>query len=203
MMSRFIAICALLLPSLVAACGHSPQTQFLTLEPTPAPGAIAGYRGPTIRLPVVHIPPALDRDEFAQQASPGEIKVDDFVRWSAPLGMLARNTLILDLAARLPAGAMSPPDAPAQSAGLRVDVSVLSLEVVNGNASLQAAYGFARDDDHSSARYQQWTTQNVSSGGNTPLEAARAYSALLGRLADRIAADLTADRAVLQGSITN
>jgi uncharacterized protein len=175
---------------LLAACGHSPPTQFLTLDPTPGTGAGAGYRGPAIRVPAVRIPPALDREEFVQRVSPGELKVDDFVRWSASLGMLARNTLILDLSSRLPPGKVSPPDAPAQAGGVRVDVSVLSWEVVDGDASLQAAYAFAPDDGETPARYRQWVTLHAASGGRTALETARVFSVLLGQLADGIAMDL-------------
>jgi hypothetical protein len=96
----------------------------------------------------------------------------------------------LDLAARLPPDMVSPPDAPAQATGLRVDVSILSLEVVDREASLQAAYEFAVDDGQSSASHRQWAKLHISSDASTALETARAFSALLGLLADRIAGDL-------------
>jgi len=173
---------------LLAACGHSPPTQFLTLDP--APGATVAYRGPAIRVPAVRIPPDLDRDEFVQRSAPGEMKVDDLVRWSAPLGLLSRNTLIIDLASRLPPGTVAPPDAPAQPVGLRVDVSILSLETTNGEASMQAAYQFTPDDGQASATYRQWVTLRLPIAARTPPETARAFSTLLGQLADRIAGDL-------------
>src|ERR1700743_2121455 len=94
---RTMALTALLasLP-LLSACGHSPETQFLTLDPSPrAPSAVASYRGPPLRIPSIEIPPTLDRVEFTRQTGPGEMKVDDLVHWSAPLGILARHTLIL------------------------------------------------------------------------------------------------------------
>jgi uncharacterized lipoprotein YmbA len=188
MMSRKALLAALAL-LLLSGCGHSAPTQFLTLDPVPPTSGLIDYRGPSIRVPAVRIPPALDRDEFVQKGAPGEMKVDDLVRWSGPFGLLARNTLIIDLAARLPAGIVSPPDAPPQSAGRRVDVSILSLEIVGGEASLQVAYEFLPDVDQSSATYRQWVTLRLPSGPSA-LEAARAYSALLGQLADRIAADL-------------
>jgi uncharacterized lipoprotein YmbA len=193
MTSRRALLASLVVPTLLAACGHSPPTQFLTLDVAPpASGALAGYQGPPIRVPAVRIPPALDREEFTQKASAGEMKVDDFVRWSGPLGLLARSTLIRDLAARLPPDKVSPPDAPAQAGGLRVDVSILSLEVEGRDASLQAAYAFAADDGLSPVSHQQWATLRVPTTGATPLDTARAYSALLGVLADRITADLAA-----------
>ena len=176
---------------LVAGCGHSPSTQFLTLDPAPAtPNAgTTAYRGPAIRVPAVRIPPALDRDEFVEKSAPGEVKVSDLVHWSAPLGILARNTLIADLAARLPPGAVAPPDAPAQADGLRIDVTIVSLEVVAGEASMQAAYQFARDDGAAAATHREWATLHLASG-SAPLDVARSFSALLGQLADRITEDL-------------
>ena len=173
---------------LLAACGHSPPTQFLTLDPVP--GAAVAYRGPAIRVPAVRVPPALDRDEFVQRGAPGEVKVDDLVRWSGSLGLLARNTLILDLASRLPPSAVAPPDAPAQSAGVRIDVSILVLETTDNEASMQAAWQFTPDSGQTSATSRQWATLSLPIAGRTPPETARAFSALLGQLADRIAGDL-------------
>ena len=137
---------ALLAPLLLAACGHSPETQFLALDPVPGAPAAAAWRGPPVRIPSVAVPPALDRVEFTRQTAPGEMKVDDLVHWSAPLGMLARNTLILDLAQRLPAGAVAPPDPPAQPGGPRVTVSLLLFGVTDGVAAMEAAYELAGDD---------------------------------------------------------
>jgi uncharacterized lipoprotein YmbA len=175
---------------LLAACGSSAPTQFLTLDPVPGTTGGLAYRGPAIRVPAVRIPPTLDRDEFVQRGAPGEIKVDDFVRWSAPLGILSRNTLIGDLATRLPQGLVAPPDAPAQSNGLRIDVSIVALETTGNEASMQAAYQFTPDDGLASATYRQWTTLRLPLAARTPPETARAFSALLGQLADRIASDL-------------
>jgi hypothetical protein len=73
---------------------------------------------------------------------------------------------------------------------LRIDVSVLSWEVVDGEASLQAAYAFAVDDGQTPASYRQWVTLHAASGGRTALETARVFSVLLGQLADGIAMDL-------------
>ena len=189
MISRVLALVALLAPLVLAACGKSPETKFLTLDPTQG-SALAAYRGPPVRLPSLHIPPEFDRVEFARQTGPGEMKVDDFVHWSAPLGMLARNTLILDLAQRLPAGAVSPPDAAAQPGGLRANVSILSFGVVGNEASLKAAYDFVLDDTPGASGPQHWAELSTASVGPTPLETARAFSTLLGLLADRMAGDI-------------
>jgi uncharacterized lipoprotein YmbA len=193
MMSRIAAASlalALFAPLLLAACGHSPETQFLTLDPVPGAPAAAAWRGPPVRIPSVTIPPALDRVEFTRQTGPGEMKVDDLAHWSAPLGMLVRNTLILDLAKRLPSGAVAPPDAPAQSGGLRVTVSILSFGVAGGEASMEAAYEIASDDAAAATGPRQWAQLQAASAGATPGDTARAFSTLLGLLADRMAVDV-------------
>lgn len=191
MTPRSAPVVALLVSVLLSACGHSPDTQFLTLDPIPGTPLAATYRGPPVRIPSLQVPPALDRVEFARQTGPGEMKVDDFVHWSAPLGMLARNALILDLAQRLPGGAVLPPDSAApQQGGLRATVSILSFGVVGTQASMVATYAFGPEDGQASA--PQWAQLSAVSSGQGPLETARSFSTLLGSLADHMAADLVA-----------
>jgi uncharacterized protein len=192
-MSRIVVLAALLAPVVLAACGHSPQTQFLTLDATPAASsAVVDYRGPPVRIPAVRIPPALDRVEFIRQTAPGEMRVDDLTQWSASLGLLARNTLILDLAERLPSGAVSPPDTAAQPGGLRASVAILSFGVVGNDATMEVAYDFISDDGPDAAGPRHWAKLSTASAGQNPLDTARAFSALLGALADRMAGDLAA-----------
>jgi uncharacterized lipoprotein YmbA len=183
-MNRRLATFALLLT--LAACGHSPDTQFLTLDPVPGPPA-AGSRGGPVRIPSVQVPPEFDRVEFAHQIGPGQMKVEDFVHWSAPLGMLARNTLILDLAQRLPRGAVLPPDSSAQSNSLRATVAILSFGAAGSDLTMTATYAFGPEEG-STAR-PRWAELRTPAG-QTPVEIARALSTLLGQLADRMAADL-------------
>jgi uncharacterized lipoprotein YmbA len=191
-MSSFKIAPMLAVSLLATACGQSPPTRFLTLDPVPAATPIAAtYRGPAIRISSVQIPPALDRVEFTRQTAPGEMKVDDLVHWSAPLGMLARNTLIIDLGQRLPPGSVTPPDAAAASGGLRIDVSILSFDARGSQASIEAAYEFVYSDQRHAGQ-QDWIRLTVPSTGQRPADAARAFSALLGALADRMATDLAA-----------
>jgi uncharacterized lipoprotein YmbA len=188
MTSRTALFAALLAPVLLAACGRSPDTQFLTLDPVPGMPVATAYRGAPVRIPSLEIPPALDRVEFARQTGPGEMKVEDLVHWSASLGMLARNTLILDLAQRLPGDAVAPPDAAARPGGLRATVAILSFGVVGTEASMVATYAFGPEDGQMGAPH--WAQLGTPSSGQGPPETARAFSALLGTLADRMAADL-------------
>lgn len=183
MISRLTLIAAVLM---LAACGHSPETQFLTLDPVPGTPA-AGHRSATVRIPSIQVPPELDRVEFARQTGPGQMKVEDLVHWSAPLGMLARNTLILDLAQRLPSGAVLPPDSAPRPGGLRATVAILSFGSAGSDATMTATYAFGPEDGVAAA--PRWVELRTA-GGATPVETARAFSTLLGLLADRMAGDL-------------
>ena len=183
MISRLTLFATLLM---LAACGHSPETQFLTLDPVPGTPA-AGHRGTTVRIPSVQVPPELDRVEFARQTGPGQMKVEDLVHWSASLGMLARNALILDLAQRLPSGTVLPPDSAAQPRGLRATVAILSFATAGSDVTMTATYAFGPEDGVAAA--PRWAELRTA-GGQTPVETARAFGTLLGLLADRMAADL-------------
>jgi uncharacterized protein len=192
MMARFVRF-ALLTPALLlAACGHSPSTTLLTLDAAPPPpeGIRADYRGLPVAVPAVHLPVALDRPEYVSQIAPGEAKVDDFATWVAPLGTLARDTLVRDLTARLPAGAVLPPGA-AGGAGTRViDVTLLSFIGGPGEAVMQAAF---RQLPRGPVRQVELRTASPGTGA---VPSAQAFGALLGQLADRIAADLPASTTV-------
>lgn len=177
---------SLLLLAALAGCGRSPRTRTLTLDAAaPPPGRVrADYRGPPIAVPAVHLPAAIDRAEFARETGAGEVKVDDFARWAASPGLLARDALVRDLTARLPEGAVLPPGTPAGAARL-LDVTILSLDPGPGTPTMQAAYRWLPG-----GAVRQVRLTLPSTAAADPAAAARAASALLGALADRIAADL-------------
>jgi len=168
----------------LAGC-TSPKTTLLTLDAAPPSAAAvkAGYRGLPIAVPAVHLPAALDRAEFVNQLSAGTVKVDDFARWTAPLGLLARDALVRDLTARLPSGSVLPPGSVGAAGHVRtLDVTILSFQSDAGGATMQAAYRAVPG-----GVVQQVTL--TGAGGATPVATAQAFGTLIGQLADRIAAD--------------
>ncbi|WP_419825919.1 PqiC family protein [Sphingomonas sp.] len=183
-MRAAVPLLAVLLP--LAGCGHSPPSVTLTLDPVaPAEAAVrGGYRGLPIAVPAVHVPAAIDRAEFVSQAEAGTLKVDDFARWSAPLGVLARDALVRDLTARLPAGSVLPPGATGTvGKAIALDVTILSFDPRAGGATMQVAW---RPLPGGAVRQLALVTD----GAADPTGAARSFAALLGQLADRIAADV-------------
>lgn len=176
---------ALLLVLIVAGCKSPPSTT-LTLDVAP-PGAEAvraGYAGPPLAIPAVHVPAAIDRVEFVRQIAAGQMQVDDFARWSAPLGTLARDALVRDLTARLPAGTVLPPGSTGGGRSLTLDVTILSYSVSGSRATMQAAYrplpkGVVRQ-----------VVVEIGMADPSPTASANAFAALLGKFADRIADEL-------------
>jgi uncharacterized lipoprotein YmbA len=189
-MMRALPLIGLAALAALAGC-TSPKTVLLTLDAAPpAPDAIhSDYRGLPIAVPAVHLPATLDRAEFVRQESAGEVKVDDFARWTAPLGLLARDALVRDLTARLPAGSVLPPGTGGSVGHTRtLDVTILSFQAGASGATMQAAYRVLPG-----GAVQQLTVSDPA-GGSAPVPTAQAFGALIGQLADRIAADMSATR---------
>jgi len=199
-MSRSLSgLSVLVLACSLAACSHSDQTRFFTLDAVaPAQPVATTAVGAPIRLRRVTIPPALDRVELVREAAPGEVKVSDFEHWAAPLGQTAVQVLAQDLAARLPAGALIPPAAPLPPGGVDIDVDILAFNVADGQAVMQASWseisrpsppakGAQPPAPSSSTRLVELTAPVDASGG---LAEAQGLSRLLGQLADRIAAQV-------------
>ena len=173
----------------LSGCGSSPKSLTLTLDPVSAATVYGDYRGPPIAVPAVHVPAAIDRVEFVRETVPGRLDVDDFARWSAPLGVLARDALVRDLTQRLPAGAVLPPGAGAAAGhAIAYDVTILGLSTGAGGGTMQAAY---RRLPGGTTRIGSYTS---TTAGVAPVDAAGTLSTLIGKLADDVAADAARPR---------
>lgn len=181
---------ALGLTAFVLGACSSPSTTLLTLDAmAPPQQAIhADYRGPAIVVPAVHVPAILDRAEFVHQVSAGAAKVDDFARWAAPLGILTRDVLVRDLAARLPEGSVLPPGTAGSKAAITIDVTILSFDATAGGATMQAAY---RITPQGAVRQISLDTGQAA---RDPVSAAQAYTKLIGQLADTIGSAVAGNR---------
>jgi len=187
-MTRAMSTVALAATLLLAGCGHGPATTFLVLDPVPPAAVAADYAGPPLRVPFVHLPVTFDRPELVRRDAAGTLKVEDFARWAAPLGRMTRDTLVGDLIARLPAGSVLPPDAPAGTAELRVEATILSFDAGAGSAAMTVSYRLVPTRGAEPRPTVVQLTTPLA--GEEPAGRARAWSAFLGQLADRIAADL-------------
>ena len=187
----------------LAACGHSAPTRFFTLDPVaPAAPPASAYAGPPLKLTAVDIPPALDREELVSELSGGEVRVHDFEHWEAPLGQVARQAMILDLAARLPAGAVLGPSAPGGAGVATLSADIVSFQAGPGGATLQAGWSLTLPGLPDAPTPRVWRAPlaelQAPAAGGDGAATAEAFSALLAKLSDQIAAALPAQVARLQ-----
>lgn len=197
--ARFVPAAVLAAAAAVlAGCGSSPPTRFFTLDAAPASAPVAATAAiAPVRVDAVHIPPVLDRPELVRETAANEVTVSDFAHWSAPLGETARRTLTQDLAARLPAGAVTYPDAPKPADGRGLVVDILSVGHDGDHAVMDVGWTLTAGLTASGAppvAYTARTLRVTAPAAAGPGAQAVELSALLSRLADAVAADLTAGR---------
>ena len=181
----------LALPAMLAACASAP-TRFFTLDPIgPAQPPAAAYPGPPVKVLAVNIPPALDREELVSETAPGEVKVHDLEHWEAPLGLTARQVLIQDLAARLPAGGVLGPSSPGGDGVATLSVDVVSFGAGPEGARMQASWSASLPAAAGPQVFRApLATLQVPTPSDTGAGRAQAFSALLAQLSDQIAAEL-------------
>ncbi len=182
--------------ALLAGCaGSSAPTAYFTLQPV-APTVAVPYAGPPVQVLAVHLPAALDRVELLRETAPGRFEVDDFARWAGPPGRIARQALTEDLVNRLPPGAVVFPDAVKPINALGVTVDILSLRSSGGSTQSDISWTWRPTDPATLARGPAASLRTVRlstpAGDGSPAATAQALGALLGQVADRIAADLAA-----------
>ena len=178
----------------LSGCASAP-TRFFTLDAVgPSQTPPGGYVGPPVKVLAVNIPPALDREELVSEVSPGVVKVHDFEHWEAPLGLTARQTLVEDLAARLPAGRVLGPSSPGGAGVATLSVDVVSFRSGPEGATMQASWSAALPASAAGvstgvvrAPLQQLQSSGAFDDGDGT---ARAFSDLLGQLSDQIASTL-------------
>lgn len=179
-----------------------------------APLASAAYDGPPLQVRAVRLPPANDRPELTTEVTPGEWQIRDFDHWIAPLDRLARQALSEDLAARLPPGRLVFPGAAYPPTGADLTVDILSFELRDGVAKMVLSYT-VRERANAATRNSAPSQPTMRDGspsqptmrdgapsrmgaqlrlqttvGEGAGSTSRAWSRLLGQLADQVAARL-------------
>lgn len=177
--------------ALLAGGCHSAATRIYTLDTTPA-ARIDSYQAPALRVDSLSVPAGWDRIEILRPASAGELAISDFDHWSAPLAQAARQALSADLSERLPSGSVIYPRLPKPSGALGVSVDILEFSVAGSRASMQASWvitpaGSVAGGAHTAKRSEALLQDSMTSA--EPAAVARAWSRLIGQLADRIASD--------------
>ena len=174
---------------MLTLCGcHSAPTRIHTLEPAAPAARFESYRAPPLRIEAVHVPLGWDRLEFLSPTGGGELKIDDFDHWSAPLAQLVRQVLSGDLETRLPPGTVVYPHLPKPAAALGINVDILEFSLDSSQGSMSVGWSITPAEGAQGAR-RDVALLHTPVTNSDPAAVARAWSNLLGQLADRIAAD--------------
>jgi uncharacterized protein len=189
MTSRLIPALLLLL---LSACASSPPTRFFALDtasPSAAPTARDG--GTPVKIDAVHIPPALDRESMVRGESGNQLQISSQDRWAGDLGEMIRRVLTQNLSSRLPTGMVIAPDSPAppSARGLVVDILTFQPQAA-GEVVLDADWTLV-EGTQSNPVLRRSAHLTAPAAPSAQGEAA-AMSALLGQLADGIAAEIGA-----------
>jgi uncharacterized lipoprotein YmbA len=171
----------------LGAC-HSAPTRIYSLEAVAPATRLATYQAPALRVDALSVPASWDRIEMLSPSERGSFQISDFDHWSASLAQAARQALSADLDQRLPPGNVIYPRLPKTVGALGVTVDILEFNIVAAKASMQASWLIVPAEGLPGAKrgVAFVETPMIST---EPASVARAWGALLGQLADRIAAD--------------
>jgi uncharacterized protein len=189
---------ALLAAGLLAGCvslKRTPEARFFTLrpvaEPPRAPEAESGA-GIVGVLPVF-LPGSLERPQIVTWSGPGEVRIDEFLRWAEPLDSAVERVLAEDLGVLLPAyRVIKAPWPAATPLRCRVRLEVVQFGSQPGGAiSLTGRYVLlpARSERALASRTVDVRREGAGADPGRAVEAMSALMAdLAGRIADAIAA---------------
>jgi uncharacterized protein len=171
----------------LGACRSAP-TLIYSLDPAVPATRLDAYQAPALRVDTLNVPASWDRIEILSLTGAGKLQISDFDHWSAPLAQLVRQTLSNDLDQRLPSGSVIYPRLPKPNGALGINVDILEFTVVASQASMRASWLIVPSVGSQSAKRNVASLQG-SMTSTDPAAVAKAWSDLIGQLADRIAAD--------------
>lgn len=186
MKTQLIPVLALLT---LAGCASSPPTRFFALDPVSAGSSAAtGDTGAPVRVAAVHIPPALDRDSMVRGESDNQLEISSQDRWAGDIGEMIRRVLTQDLAQRLPSGTVIAPESPAPAGARGLVIDILTFQPQAGEVVLDADWTLVQGTQANPVlRRSVHLTLSATPSAQGEAEA---MSALLGQLADGIAAQM-------------
>ena len=176
----------------LAGCGSSPPTHFYTVDAMPA-AAPQAYAGPPMRVDQMKIPSVLDRPEIVSEYAAGQLKVDDFNHWGAPLGQLLRAGLAADLAARVPAPTVVPSEGPKPTGTIGLSVDILAVGTGADGMTMDVVWTETRPAADAAGKpvsVAHSARLSAPDAAATPSGYAAGLSHMIAELADRMVAEL-------------
>ena len=185
-----VSVCLLLL---LGACGSSPQSNFYRLTPGVEP--IPGGQKPSLGVGPVDVPEFLNRNSMVYTRSGNQLQISGNERWAEPLEYGIGRVVGLNLSALMKSENLRffPWDV-RQAPDYGVRISVLDLDAREGQATLIVDWLIYRPADgaHLTRQISQFS-QTLPSGQLQPAELPGAYSALIYRLSETIAAAINVE----------
>ncbi len=174
---------------------RTPQARFFVLrslsEPASAP---AGGRndGAVVGISATRLPDHLARPQVVSWSAPGEMRIDEFLRWGEPLDVGITRTVAENLAVLLPNHRVIRHPWPS-SAHVRcrvlLDVRVFGLE--GGTARLEGRWVLLSEREERPLARRAVSLRRPAAGGDPVLQV-QALSELLAELSGQVAAAVEA-----------
>ena len=175
---------------------RTPEARFFVLRalPEPQPAADAPTTTGLVGLLAVVLPGYIDRPQLVSWVAPGELRIDEFLRWAEPLDAGVSRTLAANLEVLLPGGRVirSPwPSATRLRCRVRVELQRFGPQT-SGEVRLEGRFALLPTDGERPlvARPVAFTRGPlaVSGAGVDPMAGVEAMSDLLADLAREVAA---------------
>jgi len=173
---------------------HTPEARFFVLrsvvEPPQQPAAAGS--GTVVGVLAARLPGHLERPQIVSWVAPGELRIDEYVRWGEPLESGFNRTLAEDLALLLPEHrVVRAPWRAADSPGVRVAVEIRVFGTQpDGRVRLDGRWALLRDHGERSLASGLASHERgpLTAGAADPGAEVEAMSQLVAELASEIAA---------------
>jgi uncharacterized protein len=178
----------------LTGCGTSAQPKFYSLSTTATAGA-----APSVPMAIlvgpVSVPAAVDRPQFVVQKASNRVDIDEFNRWSAPLGESIARVVAGDLSVQL--GTPNVATAPLANFNpdYQVTMNVQRFDTVQGQGAIVEVVWVARKTVGGETRTgRAVANETVQGQGYEALAAAhsRALAQVSAEIADAIRAEASA-----------
>lgn len=192
-MKRLYAIISAgLLALLLGACSTSPPSRYYLLNAGVEPRGLGDT--PAVGIGPVEIPEYLNRNALVYSESGNRLHVASSERWGEPLAAGIQRVLGTNLAAQLGTQNLQTyPWSPGQTPDFGVTLRIVSLDAHHNRAELLAEWELRAPADGVTVTRRLSRLQVDLDGGVTTAKLAPAYSELLVRLSEEIAAVIQAE----------
>lgn len=175
---------------LLGGCGSGPPTQLMTTSAVAEP--THPYLGPPVLVGRVTIPPQLDRLWLTRSEGNGYLHVSNATRWAAPLALLIRHTLSIDLSRSLaPSEVIIPGESESRKSYVALSVVITRMRIssaAHGAAHLDMSAVWVLTRPHLPPQIHH--LRLILAPTSNSDSAANALSRAIGKLADSIAISL-------------